>query len=71
MMDKFKRSINKWSGGNSGLKHVYAQDRKDLREVYNLLRQKEFDKAKEKAYWLDTIVRDQIPQDVYNFMEGI
>jgi hypothetical protein len=71
MMDKFKRSIIKWTGLNSAMKHVYAKDRKDLREVYNLLRQKEFEKAKEKAYWLDTIVRDQIPEDVYNFMDNI
>ena len=70
MMDDFKQSIKAWKHNKQtmDIKDVYAKDRKDLMQVYKYIEKKEYDKAYDKAYWLDTVVRDQIPTDIYNFL---
>ena len=36
--------------------------------VLNNLKKGNFKKAHDKLYWLDTIVRDQVPNDVYDYV---
>lgn len=53
---------------------LYKADAKELRAIAKLLRQGKEEKAAEKVMDLDTIVRDEIPSDVYdalvNVLEG-
>lgn len=71
MIENFKQSIKAWKENEAtkDLKKVYAKDRKDLMEVCKYLRSGKYKEAQQKAYWLDTIVRDQIPNGVWKFME--
>ena len=45
-------------------------DAKDLKSVYRAMVQANFRKANELAWGLDTIVRESIPGDVWNFMRA-
>jgi hypothetical protein len=72
MMKEFKKKIAEWKADPEDLKYmitVYAEDRKNLTRVYNLLEKGKVKQAAKEAWSLDTIVRDQIPEDVYDFME--
>ena len=75
MMDEFKKSINSWQPGDSpytkGMAKVYAQDRKDLMGVYDYLIAKQEKDAAKKAYYLDTVVRDQIPVKICKYLNAI
>lgn len=46
----------------------YAQDVDDLSDIYNVLRRGDFQSAFHMALELDTLVRDQIPRRLYNFI---
>lgn len=49
----------------------YLCDAKDLREIALLLARGEERKAQQKAYNLDTIVRDSIPDHVWEFLNRL
>ena len=70
MISKFRKNILAWqpSKYTQDIKHVYAQDRKQLMQVFSLVKEGKLSQAGEKAYWLDTIVRDQIPNSVYRII---
>ena len=46
----------------------YASDAEDLRSIASSLRSGNFYRAATKAYGLDTIVREQIPSGVWNYI---
>ena len=47
---------------------VYEADRKDLMKVYKLLQQGKIEDAEKVVYDLDTIVREKIPNAIYNLI---
>lgn len=68
MLKRFKASIDAWKENEytMDLKKVYAQDRRQLQRVYNSIQKGQLQKAREIANRLDTIVRDQVPTDIYD-----
>ena len=46
----------------------YEQDIKDLTDVFNAIESEDFETAFDLAEALDTLVRDQIPIRLYNFL---
>ena len=46
----------------------YAQDVEDLTDIFNALRSGDYQAAFDKAWELDTLVRDQIPNRLYNYI---
>lgn len=74
MLVEFDKSIRAWSGKDffppgDSIQKAYAADRKELRKIYHLFKIGKYKEADEKVSHLDTIVRDQIPVDVYDFLE--
>ena len=70
---KFEKAIKAWVCPDSltsdeSMVNCYAKDRRDLTVVLNNLKKGNFKKAHDKLYWLDTIVRDQVPNDVYDYV---
>jgi hypothetical protein len=71
MLDEFKASIDGWGDFRSDDKELikcYADDRKQLMRVYKLLKAGKVRQALKVANDLDTIVRDQITDDIYGVM---
>ena len=54
--------------GEADMLKVYSNDAKDLREVAKLLREGKVKDAYRKAQYLDTLVRDVIPESPWRFM---
>lgn len=50
--------------------YLYKQDHRDLKEVRRLYRAGKLKEAMEYASKLDTVVRDQIPADIWRKMGG-
>jgi len=71
-LDKFKKNIRAWKAdkGEKDKSFVksYAKDRKDLTRVLKLTQKGSFKEALEYLEDLDTIVRDEVPRAVYNFL---
>lgn len=55
----------------SDLIEALQQDQKDWMDILELLEKKEFKKAAAKYESLDTAVRDQIPDRIYNLFESL
>ena len=71
-VEQFNDSIAAWKDNGEGdinLKKVYAQDRKDLREVLRCLKKGYLKTAYDRASFLDSIVRGQIPDSVWKILE--
>jgi len=71
MIAEFEKAIKGWKAcadDDNEMKRVYISDRKDLRKVLSLIKVGKIEEASIKAYWLDTVVRDVIPNDVYNYI---
>ena len=73
MLNDFEKAIKAWVCPDSltsdkSMVECYKKDRRELIVVLNNLRKGNFQKAQDKLYWLDTIVRDQVPYDVYNYV---
>ena len=67
MISRLNAAINRWkhSKNTKDLSKVYANDRKDLRHIRSLFRQGKIKECRKAIYNLDTIVRDQIPCDIF------
>jgi hypothetical protein len=74
MLDNFDNVIRewKWNKGDYGdpksMKKVYASDRKNLNSFYTLIEKGDYCKAGRYASNLDTIIRDIIPDDIYDII---
>ena len=70
MITEFKEAIKDWNDpkADKEMKKVYMADRKDLRQIVSLMMSGKIKEASEKAYWLDTIVRDVIPNSAYDYI---
>lgn len=67
-LEEFEKAIRDWKNTDkryTTLNKVYASDRKDLRAVLKALKEGNMKKAKDLTWHLDTIVRDVIPNDIY------
>jgi hypothetical protein len=68
------RSIDEWAiqgkeCSNAELAEAYASDVKDLGRVHAAIAEDDISKAAKIAFGLDTIVREQIPESVYLFLQ--
>ena len=70
MLARFTERINKWREyDDRKLKSVYTADRKQLRHVRSLIRQRKYQEAHDAAMHLDTIIRDLVPEEIWDFLE--
>lgn len=69
-MASFQKSIRAWKNNFKDKEMVacYKKDRKDLRKVLSLIKKGKYSQAGKLAWDVDTIVREQIPQKVYNII---
>ena len=70
----FEKAIKAWDCGKEDEKDLSAADaadRKDLQKVLDLFKKGEFKKSFNAAWGLDTIVRDQIPDSVYDICHNV
>ena len=73
-LEQFRRSIKAWErqgqeagrDGDVELAAGYAEDVADLRAILRLIETGALDEAAEAIERLDTLIRDQIPQRVYD-----
>ena len=72
MISRLDKAINSWthSENTKDISKVYANDRNDLRHIRSLFRQGKIKECQKAIYHLDTIVRDQIPCDMYDLIQG-
>jgi len=74
LLNEFEKAIKAWDCSEEDkvkdpeFAKCYAKDRKDLTIALNLLKAGKIEEASKKIYWLDTIVRDQVPQKLYNLL---
>ena len=72
-LEQFRQSIDSWErqgheadrDGDTELAAAYAEDVADLRAILRLIEAGALDEAAEAIDCLDTLVRDQIPQRLY------
>ena len=77
-MTKYEKAIKemedmiadyKWTHDRDpGMLEMYKNDRNDFRSIVRFLKRGDWKKAYEKAYYLDTAARDNIPDTTYTFM---
>ena len=75
-LDQFRQSIESWErhgreagrDGDVELAAGYAEDVADLRAILRLIETGALDEAAEAIDCLDTLVRDQLPQYLYEKM---
>jgi hypothetical protein len=68
-LKRFKISIEAWKNTKTDdieMIKAYKKDGEDLQAVYNFIQEDDLKTAGIAAYNLDTIVRDQIPKNLYN-----
>ena len=73
-LKQFRQSIQSWErqgqeagrDGDAELAAGYAEDVADLRTILRLIETGALDEAAEAIYCLDTLIRDQIPQRLYD-----
>lgn len=69
----FNKAIRAWKDNGSfkndkGMLACYKKDRADMRKIVTMLKKGQFSEAGEAMWGLDTIVRDQIPNSVYDLV---
>jgi hypothetical protein len=73
-LERFAEKIAAWAldgkgwaaRGDREMAKTHERDVHDLQAVHAAVRRGDYRKAAELAYWLDTIVRDQIPVRLFN-----
>lgn len=76
MVGQFEQAINDHvTGGkkafprDTSMQKVYQKDARDLRAVLALFRKKDIDGACARAWKMDSVPRDVIPQTIWRIME--
>jgi len=70
-LEAFDKRIKAWQperGSDAATKKFYATDRKDMRAVLSACRKGDWIRAGDLAGHLDTILRDEIPQLLWDTM---
>jgi hypothetical protein len=78
-LDAFADNIAYWEDqakfvrerGEEDLAEAYLDDARDLKRVLEAIKTGDFDTAAKIAFSLDTIVREQIPDSVYRFLQEV
>lgn len=65
--DKIKHIVDKYVK-RYGQSSCVQEDVKDLQKIVSLIKQRRFTAAASKMSELDTLLTDQFPQSVYNFV---
>jgi hypothetical protein len=70
-LEEFRLDINKWvATGDDKEKlpmlKIYADDRKDLKRILELIQEGNFKRASQRIYKLDDDVKAVIPRALYN-----
>ena len=71
MLERFKTNIRAWTWNNKKEKDMVRlckRDRADMYKIMTLLRNKKYAEAGKAMYYLDSIVRDAIPLNLYDLM---
>lgn len=73
MIDSLNSAIASWTHSEDTKVYAkdYAKDRKDLRRIRSFFRQGRMEECRDAVYQVDTIVRDVIPCDMYNYIYDI
>jgi hypothetical protein len=79
MITDFKKAIAEWkkSGeewgkkGDKEMLKVHEDDVEDLNFVLTLTEEGDYKNAEKRMYNLDTIVRDQVPTELYEFLSTV
>lgn len=66
LLDRIIDSHRAQAGDSTDMRKMYTQDRKDLRRVHTLYKKGRWAEAGEFASHLDTAVRDEIPQSIWD-----
>ena len=69
-INRFNRCHKLWLG-DVGMMKVQSNDYLDLLKIANLINAGDLIKAMKQIYDLDTEVRDEIPDDVWNYCDKI
>lgn len=67
----FEKAIKAWKaqrGDDKELIACYKNDRADLRKIVSFIKKRQFKEADEAIYELDTVVRDQVPEEIYDLI---
>lgn len=71
---QFEKNIKAWKAHNflydREFVKQYVKDRKDLRMIVSLIKKGNLVMAGRKAWLLDTIVREQIPNKIFNIIDS-
>lgn len=65
-LESFEQSIEGWQPSLDESKKLYSADRKQMRAVLNLCKKDKWREAYNKAWMLDTILRDNIPDVLWD-----
>lgn len=70
MLKSFESAIKRWKDENEDpeMLNVYSEDRLALTNILEALRENNNKKAWELIENLDTIVRDQVPEAIYDIL---
>ena len=73
-LGQFEKNIKAWKAHNflydREFVKQYVKDRKDLRMIVSLIKKGNLVMAGRKAWLLDTIVREQIPNKIFNIIDS-
>ena len=69
IVDRKKQGQEAAAEGDRSAARRYAQDVEDLTDIFNALQSGDYQAAFDKTGDLDTIVRDQIPERLYSFID--
>ena len=70
-LEAFDKRIKAWQpekGDNASMRKMFTEDRKDMRAVLSACRKGDWGRASYLAGHLDTIVRDEIPDYLWETM---
>ena len=66
--DRQERAEQEYKRKRLDMARMYEKDVKDLTDVLNLINDGDYEEAWSIIEWLDTVVREEIPTRLYNFI---
>ena len=66
--DRQERAEQEYKRKSLDMARMYEKDVKDLTDVLNLINDGDYEEAWSIIDWLDTVVREEIPTRLYNFI---
>lgn len=66
--DRQQRFQQETKRGNREMARMYEKDVKDLTDILNFIQASDFESAWSIIDWVDTVVREEIPVRLYNYI---